>query len=102
LSLAGFRGDEAQASVLIEASEAAAIARGEGVVLTVGEHARAVLHNGLGHYQAALDAAQSASAQDELMFSVWSLPELVEAAGRCGKTELAADAVERLCERTRT
>ena len=100
LSLAGFRGDEAQASVLIEASEAAAIARGEGVVLTVSEHARAVLHNGLGHYQAALDVAQSASAQDELMFSVWSLPELVEAAGRCGKTELAADAVERLCERT--
>jgi DNA-binding CsgD family transcriptional regulator len=100
LSLAGFRGDEAQASALIEASVPAAIARGEGVVLTVGEHARAVLHNGLGRYQAALDDAQSSSAQDELMFSVWSLPELVEAAVRCGKTELAADALERLCERT--
>ena len=100
LSLAGFRGDEAQASALIEASVPAAIARGEGVVLTVGEHARAVLHNGLGRYQAALDAALSSSAQDELMFSVWSLPELVEAAVRCGKTELAADALERLCERT--
>ena len=100
LQLAGFRGDEAQASVLIEASEAAAIVRGEGVLLTFGEHTRAVLHNGLGHYQAALDAAQSASAQDELMLSVWSLPELVEAAARCGRTELAADALERLCERT--
>jgi DNA-binding CsgD family transcriptional regulator len=100
LPLAGFRGDEEQASVLIEASESAAIARGEGVVLTFGEYARAVLHNGLGHYQAALDAAQSASAQDELMLSVWSLPELVEAAARCGRTELAADALERLCERT--
>jgi DNA-binding CsgD family transcriptional regulator len=100
LSLAGFRGDEAQASALIEASVPVAIARGEGVVLTVGEHARAVLHNGLGRYQAALDAAQSSSAQDELMFSVWSLPELVEAAVRCGKTELAADTLERLCERT--
>jgi len=100
LQLAGFRGDEAQASVLIEASEAAAIVRGEGVLLTFGEHTRAVLHNGLGHYRAALDAAQSASAQDELMLSVWSLPELVEAAARCGRTELAADALERLCGRT--
>jgi DNA-binding CsgD family transcriptional regulator len=100
LPLAGFRGDEAQASALIEASETAAIARGEGVVLTFGEYARAVLHNGLGHYQAALDPAQSASAQDELMLSVWSLPEVVEAAARCGRTDLAADALERLCERT--
>jgi ATP/maltotriose-dependent transcriptional regulator MalT len=40
------------------------------------------------------------SAQDELMLSVWSLPELVEAAARCGRTEVAADALERLCERT--
>ena len=100
LLLAGFGGDETQASALIEASETTATTRGEGVVLTVGELAGAVLHNGLGHYQAALDPAQSASTQDELMFSVWSLPELVEAAARCGRTELAADAVERLCERT--
>ena len=100
LLLAGFLGDEAQAPVLTEASEPVAIARGEGVVLTVSEHGRAVLHNGLGHYQAALDPAQSASAQDELMFSVWSLPELVEAAARCGKTELAGDALAQLCERT--
>jgi len=100
LQLAGFRGDEAQASALIEASEAAAIARGDAVVLTFGEHARAVLHNALGHYQAALDPAQSASTQDELMLSVWSLPELVEAAARCGRTDLAADALERLAERT--
>jgi DNA-binding CsgD family transcriptional regulator len=100
LQLAGFRGHEAQTLALIEASEPGAIARGEGVTLTFGEHARAVLHNGLGHYQAALDPAQSASGQDELMLPVWSLPELVEAAVRCGRTELAADALERLCERT--
>jgi DNA-binding CsgD family transcriptional regulator len=100
LQLTAFRGDEAQASALIEASEPAAIARGEGVVLTFAEHGRAVLHNGLGHYQAALDPAQSASAQDELMLSVWSLPELVEAAARVGRTDLAADALARLTERT--
>ena len=100
LQLAGFRGDEAQVSVLIEASEPAAIARGEGAILTFGEHTRAVLYNGLGRYQAALDPAQSASAQDELMLSAWSLPELVEAAARCGRIELATDALARLRERT--
>ena len=100
LPLAGFCGDETQAVELIEASEPGAIARREGVMLTFGEHARAVLRNGLGQYQAALDPAQSASAQDELMLSTWSLPELVEAASRCNRTELAADALERLCEHT--
>jgi hypothetical protein len=87
--------------MLIESSETAAIARGEGVVLTFSEHARAALNNGRGHYKAALDPAESASAQDELMLSVWSLPELVEAATRSGRNELAAAALERLSERTR-
>ena len=85
---------------MIEASEAAASARDEGVVLTFGEHARALLYNGLGQHAAALAPAQSASERDELMVSVWALPELVEAAARCGERELAADAVERLAERT--
>jgi DNA-binding CsgD family transcriptional regulator len=34
------------------------------------------------------------------MLSVWSLPELVEAATRCGRIELATSAVERLAVRT--
>ncbi|HET9737874.1 MAG TPA: AAA family ATPase [Solirubrobacteraceae bacterium] len=101
LLLAGCRGDEARASALIEASGAEAIARGEGVILTFGEHARAVLHNGLGDYEAALAPAQSASARDELMVSVWSVPELIEAATRSRRTEIAAEALERLSERTR-
>jgi DNA-binding CsgD family transcriptional regulator len=99
--LAGCRGDETVGLALIEASESAATARSEGVVLTFGEHARALLHNGLGQHAAALAPAQRASATDELMVSVWSLPELVEAAVRCGRGELATDAVERLSERTR-
>jgi DNA-binding CsgD family transcriptional regulator len=98
--LAGCRGDRTRSLELIGAGEAAAVARGEGVVLTFGEHARALLHNGLGHHTAALEAAQSASDRDELMLSVWSLPELVEAAARCGRTELANVAVEHLAVRT--
>ena len=71
------------------------------MMLTFGEHARALAHNGAGQYEAALPDAESASAQDELAVSVWSLPELVEAAARCGKDQLAGDALERLSERTR-
>jgi DNA-binding CsgD family transcriptional regulator len=100
LMLAACRGDEARASALIDEVEREATARGQGFVLTFAEHARAVLYNGLGHYAAALGNAQRASAQDELHASVWSLPELVEAAARSGKPELAADALVRLRERT--
>ena len=100
LLLSAWTGDEARASKLIDEAQRDAIARGEGFVLTFGEHARAVLHNGLGHYETALDNAQRASAQDELHASVWSLPELVEAAVRSGKPALAADALERVRERT--
>jgi DNA-binding CsgD family transcriptional regulator len=97
---AGFRGDEVAALPLFDASEAAAIARGEGVVLTFSEHARAVLYNGLGRYEAALVPAESASGRDELLVTVWSLPEFVEAAARCGMTELATGAAAELTERT--
>ena len=70
-------------------------------MLTFSEHARAVLYNGLGRYEAALAPAQSASERDELLVSVWSLPELVEAAARCGQGEVASAAIEPLSERTR-
>jgi DNA-binding CsgD family transcriptional regulator len=100
LMLVACRGDEAQATALINEVERDAIARGQGGVLTFAEHARAVLHNTLGQYAAALENAQRASAQDELHVSAWSLPELVEAAARSGQPELAADALERLCQRT--
>jgi DNA-binding CsgD family transcriptional regulator len=101
LQLAACRGDQAEALSLIDASESEAIVRGEGVLLTFAEHARALLHNSLGQYDLAVDPAQSASSRDELFVSVWSLPELVEAASRSGKRQLAAAALERLVEHTR-
>jgi DNA-binding CsgD family transcriptional regulator len=101
LTLAACRGDEAEASILIEALEREAPVRGDGAVLTAGEAARALLHNSLGNYEKALAAAQQASAQDELGASSLSLPELVEAAVRSGRPQVAADALERLAERAR-
>jgi DNA-binding CsgD family transcriptional regulator/tetratricopeptide (TPR) repeat protein len=100
LLLSACRGDEARASRLIDEVEREATARGEGLVLTFAEHARAVLYNGLGQYGAALENAQRATARDELHASVWSLPELVEAAVRGGKPDVAADAFERLRQQT--
>ena len=101
LTLAAFRGIEAEAVALFDATDPPAAARGEGSVLTFTEHARAVLYNGLGRYEAALGPAQSAGGRDELLASVWSLPELVEAATRCGQPDVAHAALERLTERTR-
>ncbi|WP_432936636.1 AAA family ATPase [Kribbella sp. CA-253562] len=100
LVLAGWRGDEAPAAALMRAHEAEATKREEGVVLTFSEYARAVLHNGNGHYDEALSAASSATSHDELLASVWALPELIEAAARCDRPDLATDALEQLLVRT--
>jgi DNA-binding CsgD family transcriptional regulator len=101
LLLAAYRGDEAQTSRLREILEAAAAARREGLIATVCEYSSAILMNSLGQYEAALDAAQRATAPAELSASPWALPELVEAAVRSGEADVAVDALERLVERTR-
>ena len=99
LFLAGFRGDEAGVSEEIETDRAAAIAHGDALLPAVGQHVLSLFHNGRGRYDAALAAAESGSASDAPC-TVWSLPELVEAATRCGEHERAAGALERLTERT--
>jgi ATP/maltotriose-dependent transcriptional regulator MalT len=100
LTLAGFRGDESTVNALVEAVEPVVTARGEGAVLSFGEHARALVYNGLARYEEALAAAESPSALDEVPITIRALPELVEAATRTGKSEAAAAAFERLTERT--
>jgi DNA-binding CsgD family transcriptional regulator len=100
LVLAAWRGQEAEALELIEASREDATERGEGRAITLAEYATAVLYNGLGRYQAALAAAQRASEHDDIGLVGWALIELVEAAARTREPELAGDALERLCERT--
>jgi DNA-binding CsgD family transcriptional regulator len=100
LVLAAWRGQEAQALGLIEASREDATERGEGRAIALAEYATAVLYNGLGRYEAALVAAQRACEHDDLGLLGWALIELVEAAARSREPELAADALERLSERT--
>ena len=98
--LAAWRGHEARASELIEAGVHDATARGEGRGIALAEYATAVLHNSLGHYQAALAAAQRGSEHDDLGLFAWALIELVEAGVRSGTPDVAAHALRQIGEQT--
>jgi len=100
LSLTACRGDEAVFSALHEELQRDARARGDGASFSAGEWACAVFHNGHGRYESALAAAQAGSDLDELGVTAWALPELIEAAARCGRSGDAAEALERLSVRT--
>ncbi len=96
LLLAAWRGDAPAADELARALARGAADRGEGAALTYADYATAVLDNGLGHYELAADAAQRASAAEELVISPWALYELTEAAARSNQRERAAAAADRL------
>jgi len=96
LILEAWRGRPRETRDLIETTEREAGARGEGIGLAIGAYARAVLCNALGQYEDALAAAVSASEHREVIAENWGLSELVEPATRCGRTDLATDALERL------
>jgi DNA-binding CsgD family transcriptional regulator len=97
VTLAVFRGREAQAAELIQAAAGDAERRGEGAALTFVDWADAVLGNSLGRYGEALAAAQRASEDSPAVrFASWALVELVEAAMRSSVPERAADALRRL------
>jgi DNA-binding CsgD family transcriptional regulator len=94
--LAAWRGHEAQASELIEATSEEAAARR----WTSNNYARSVLHNGLGRHDAARDAAWEAMQPDPIGYGAYLVPELAEAASRTGDRALLEFALEWLSERT--
>ena len=96
LLLAAWRGDAPAADELARTLARGATDRGEGAALTYADYATAVLDNGLGHYEQATDAAQRASAAEELVMSPWALYELTEAAARSNQRERAAAAADQL------
>jgi DNA-binding CsgD family transcriptional regulator len=97
LVLAAFRGREAEASKLIDATIKDATAGGQGTAVQYAHWANAVVMNGLGRYEEALAAATEASDDTpELFVASWALSELIEAAARTENTELAASALTRL------
>ncbi|MEU4674753.1 AAA family ATPase [Amycolatopsis sp. NPDC023774] len=99
--LAAYRGDEALALELVREGAGRATASGEAQALRVVRYSAALLHNSLGQYPAALAAARlAAEFEDDLGTHGAALAEVVEAAARCGEHEIAADAFDRLVERT--
>ena len=99
LILRAWQGRASETRALIETTMREAGARGEGIGVAIGEYARAVLCNGLGEYEEALAAARSAAEHREVVGENWGLSELVEPATRTGRTDLAADAVNRLASK---
>jgi DNA-binding CsgD family transcriptional regulator len=102
LTLAAFRGREADTSALVEAATIDAQDSGEAGGLSYVQWVTAVLYNSLGHYEQALATAQRAvEGSPTRRFSIWGLVELIEAAARSGSPGQAADALQRLSETTR-
>jgi DNA-binding CsgD family transcriptional regulator len=95
--LAAWRGQEAPASELIEATSAEAATRR----WTSNNYARSVLYNGLGRHDAARDAAWEALQPDPIGYGSLLVPELAEAASRTADRALLEFALEWLSDRTR-
>jgi DNA-binding CsgD family transcriptional regulator len=97
MTLAAWRGQEARASGLIQATSHEAAVRG----WTVIAYAQAVLSNGLGRHEAAGDAVWRAFERDPVGRGPFLVTELAEAASRTGDVARVEAAAEWLAERTR-
>ncbi|MFL5962162.1 MAG: AAA family ATPase [Gaiellaceae bacterium] len=101
MMLAAWRGEEATALELIDATSREAAARGLGRFVLLTSYARSVLYNGLGRHDVARDAASRAFERDLVGMGPFVVPELAEAASRTGDRALAEAALDWLSERTR-
>jgi DNA-binding CsgD family transcriptional regulator len=100
MMLAAWRGQEKEASELVELVSQEAAARGAGRLASLAAYASSVLHNGLQQYAAASDAARRAFEHEPLGYGSHIVPELAEAAARTGDTQLVQVALGWLAERT--
>jgi DNA-binding CsgD family transcriptional regulator len=99
LTLAMWRGREAESLAIVDAAQQDVVRRGEGLWLIATHWTIAILYLGLGRYEDALAAADRAAEQpQEFGLSTWVWPELIEAAVRSGHPERAAVPLEHLGE----
>ena len=102
LWLAGLRGRDAAVSQLVATAVKDAAARGEGYALADAELVRAILYNGLGRYE---DAVLVFGPDGERSYDVNTPPravaEVIEAAARGERHELAARLLDRLDDMAR-
>ena len=101
LSVAALQGDEAKAGALVDATSREASQRGDGAGIAAAGMATALLYLGRGRYAEAVTGAELATASSGTIGTPpWALSELIEAAARSGKSDLAADGFARLAEMT--
>jgi DNA-binding CsgD family transcriptional regulator len=100
VALAAWRGDETETSNLIQATLDDVGRRGEGMGVGISHYLAALLYNGLGRYAEARVAAEVACEYEDLGVLGWALTELIEAAARSGRGDIAAAALERLAQTT--
>jgi DNA-binding CsgD family transcriptional regulator/tetratricopeptide (TPR) repeat protein len=96
LLVASWEGDEERARDLAGRNIDRAGSRGEGLTVAFADYASAVLFNGLGRHDRALDAAMKVCAHADFGLFGWALPELVEAGVRTGRLDVAASGAARL------
>jgi DNA-binding CsgD family transcriptional regulator len=95
IAVAVFRGREVEARALLDMNEKEFASRGEGMGISATQWGTAVLYNGLARYQDALSAAEAALEDpDDVSFGPLATVELVEAASRTGRPDLALPALE--------
>jgi len=94
------RGDRVRMQVFWKTVLEGAAARGEGQALGMSLCLAARIHNGHGQYDKALVEARRSSEYEELISYGWALAELVEAGVRTDGRDEAANAFDRLRERT--
>jgi DNA-binding CsgD family transcriptional regulator len=97
--LAACRGQEQLGKDLAAATIQDAAARGEGSEITVVLFSVAILHNGLAQYDQAFVACTSALEYEDVGMYGHLLNEMVEAAARSGRTNVAQSAAAQLIDR---
>jgi len=99
ITLANWRGRDAEAVALIDARKQEVLQRGEGLWVVANEWGSAQRYNGLGRYEDALAAAERAAEDPRgLGPSIWVLAELIEAAVRSGQVERATGPLAQFAE----
>ena len=99
--LEAFRGNEKGTSTLIATTADRAASEGQGRIVAFAIYAAAVLHNGLGRHDHALECASRVFQGDVLGYQTLVLPELAEAASRTGNRAVLDEASAWMSERAR-
>jgi DNA-binding CsgD family transcriptional regulator len=99
ITLASWRGRDAEAVALMEARQQDVLRRGEGLWGAANDWGSAQRYNAIGRYDDALAAAERAAADPPgLGQPIWLLAELIEAAVRSGQAERATGPLVQLAE----